>query len=109
MGFKISFSNNPKYRVFNYQPRYYDERKERMEQRYAEKARKEGKSISEVGGNGEDSTYVPGAAIRNGMRNYSSSRREAGNSSVKTIIVLLSLATAVVLVYMLVKYFSLVV
>ena len=47
MGIRLSFFKTPKHKVFNYIPIYYDERKERMQERLdaieKEKAEKEGR------------------------------------------------------------------
>lgn len=65
MAFNISFFKLPKHKVFNYQPLYYDERKERRENVRAdalrEKARREGTEF-------RDENYYPGKYISGKMQ-----------------------------------------
>ena len=69
MGLRLSFFKTPKNRVFNYQPLYYDERKEDLQERIA-RAREETKSKD----------YVPGRNIRmNFRRNLYENKRRPGS------------------------------
>lgn len=89
MGLNFSFFKTPKHRVFNYQPRYYDPRKEALDERIA-RAREEEK--------GKEHDYVPGRNIRTNFRKaVYENRKQAGSPFVMRIIVLISivgLATA---------------
>ncbi len=80
MAFGFKFWHIPEHRVFHYEPRYYDERKERLEALYKkygktmpgekidEMARKEG--LIE-----EEKRYIPGMHIRGSFRETSESKR----------------------------------
>ena len=80
MAFGFKFWHIPEHRVFHYEPRYYDERKERLEALYKkygktmpgekidEMARKEG-MIEEV------KRYIPGMHIRGSFRETYESKR----------------------------------
>ena len=61
MGIRLSFFKTPQHRVFNYTPIYYDERKERMQERLdaieKEKAEKEGREW-------KNERYIPGRNIK---------------------------------------------
>lgn len=83
MGLNFSFFKTPKHRVFNYQPLYYDERKEALQDRIA-KARVEEQ--------GKEREYIPGKNIRTNFRKaIYENRKQAGSPMVMRIIVLLSL------------------
>lgn len=99
MAFNFSFVKLPKHRVFNYQPRYYDERKEKMAERYAEKDRAMGIVNEEK--------YVSGKNIRGKMRSISTNtRKQAMNKSVSRIINILSLLAMMVALYILAQNFT---
>ena len=80
MAFGFKFWHIPEHRVFHYEPRYYDERKERLEALYTkygktmpgekidEMARKEG--LIE-----EEKRYIPGMHIRGSFRETYESKR----------------------------------
>lgn len=75
MAFGFKFWHIPEHRVFHYEPRYYDERKERLEEIYKkygktmpgkeieEMARKEGLIEEDTG-----RRYIPGMHIRGSFR-----------------------------------------
>ena len=75
MAFGFKFWHIPEHRVFHYEPRYYDERKERLEEIYKkygktlpskeieEMARKEGLLEEDKG-----RRYIPGMHIRGSFR-----------------------------------------
>lgn len=107
----ITFFKTPAHRVFNYTPRYYDEKKDKMKERfikygkdpesmdapYTTEAPKDEANTKENGG---QHTYVPGASIRgsfNRKYNVGDGRKQAGNGKVKKIIMLITLAGAVVI------------
>ena len=63
----MNFFNTPSHRAFHYEPRYYDERRERRE-KVAKNAQME-KAIRE-GRTWNDPDYKPGSIIRDSSRNY---------------------------------------
>ena len=104
MGLRISFFKTPKHRVFNYTPIYYDERKERMQERLdaiaKEKAEKEGIEW-------KNKRYVPGRNIRGKMReNMEKNKRHSMSPSVSKIVGLVSLVVLFVLIYYFANYFG---
>lgn len=80
--------------MFNYRPRYYDEEKESLKEKFGA-----------VDGSREKS-YVPGSYIRGSLRNghYSKTR---GASRVQRIIGMVTLVLAFVVIYLIAKYYSL--
>lgn len=104
MGFRLSFFKTPKHRVFNYQPIFYDERKERMQERLEaiekEKAEKEGRAY-------HSERYIPGKNIRGKMREArDNNKRHAMSPSLSRVVGLLSVAILFVLIYYLANYFG---
>jgi len=112
----ISFLPTPKHRVFHYEPRYWNEKEEKMKERYAKYGKEydpkspwEGKedasekNETEVKNHLRDG-YVPGILIRDAYRNgIDSNRRKTTNTKLRTIIIVVSLLLAFVAVY----YFTL--
>ena len=113
MAFGIKFWHIPEHRVFHYEPRYYDERKEKLEALYKkygktmpgeeieEMARKEG-LVDETG-----KRYIPGMHIRGSFRQtYEEKRlsREKDTSPMaiarKVILVLTGIAIAFAAYYL---------
>ena len=91
MGLNFSFFRTPKHRVFNYQPLYYDERKEALQERIA-RAKGEAESKNE--------NYVPGRNIRHNFRkSLYESRKNASTPAVIRLIVLLSIVVLMVALY----------
>jgi hypothetical protein len=98
MALGFSFFKTPKHRVFNYQPLYYDERKEAMKERLerlqVEEMAKEGK-------------YIPGKHIRHSMRKNFYHGKSKGNSLFITrLIIFVSLAGLMIMFYYFARYFS---
>ena len=112
MAFGFKFWHIPEHRVFHYEPRYYDERKERLEALYKkygktmpgekidEMARKEG--LIE-----EEKRYIPGMHIRGSfLETYESKRlsKEKENSPMslvrKLILALTMIALAAAAYYL---------
>ncbi len=60
MGLSFNLFKSTPHRVFHYEPRYYDPKKEAMEERYA-RLNDDGKS--------KEDKYIPGKFIRTHMRN----------------------------------------
>ena len=118
MAFGFKFWHIPEHRVFHYEPRYYDERKERLEELYKkygktmpgekidEMARKEG--LIE-----EEKRDIPGMHIRGSFRETYESKRlskEKENSPmslVKKLILALTMVAIAAAAYYLSKGFVL--
>ena len=113
MAFGIKFWHIPEHRVFHYEPRYYDERKERLEELYKKYgktmpgeeieaiAKKEG-LIDETG-----RRYIPGMHIRGSFRQTYEEKRlskEKDNSPMaiakKVIMILTGVAIAFAAYYL---------
>ena len=92
----LIFFKQSGHRVFNYQPLFYNERKERLNKKMEEAARKE---------KGE---YVPGANIRGSFQKmrYESKRGKVINPA-KRVLNLLTLAIILVALLYFIKYYGL--
>lgn len=104
MGFRLSFFKTPKHRVFNYTPIFYDERKERMQERLdaieKEKAEQEGREW-------KNERYIPGRNIRGKMRDaMENNKRHAMSPSLSKIVGLVSVGILFVLIYYFANYFG---
>lgn len=118
MGLKLSFFRTPKNRVFNYQPLYYDERKEELEQRIA-RAKNEVKSeewaaqneqqIEESAKNIKGNPhYIPGKNIRHNFRkSLYENRRRPGSPFLMRMVVLLSMIAIMIALYYVAQAFGL--
>lgn len=105
----ITFFKTPSHRVFNYTPRYYDEKKDKMKERFV-KYGKDPESMNTPYSTetpqseaptetNKDHQYVPGASIRGSFsrkHNVGDNRKSAGNSKTKMFIMLITLAGAVI-------------
>lgn len=129
MGLKLSFFKTPKNRVFNYQPLYYDERKEELEQRIArakdeakseewaaQKAAENAQSNPENQNQSTDKTrlnkdnphYVPGKNIRHNFRkSLYENRRRPGSPFLMRMVVLLSMIAIMIALYYVAQAFGL--
>lgn len=84
------FFKTPKHRVFNYQPLYYDPRKEELEEKIENQRKRDA---------GE---YVPGDNVRKGFRRIQyESKRSSGPSK---LIRFVSLVSIVILIYVLMRF-----
>ncbi|MBE6229513.1 MAG: hypothetical protein E7119_02860 [Bacteroidales bacterium] len=84
------FFKTPKHRVFNYQPLYYDPRKEELEEKIENQRKRDA---------GE---YVPGDNVRKGFHRIKyESKRSSGASM---IIRLISVITLGIVVYLLMRF-----
>lgn len=92
--FNFGFFGTPEHRVFNYKPRYYDPEKEALKEKFGA-----------VDGS-RDKNYVPGSHIKGSFRggNYQRTRK-AGRAS--GIIGMISLILAFVVIYLIAKYYPL--
>lgn len=122
----ITFFPQQKHKVFNYQPRYYDERKERLRELYAKYGKEypgdkdataqkaaedlkdvatysEVKEVMEASGQKTSRTgsYIPGQYIRSAYRKDTATRlsEEKNHSPLRTIIVLITIVAAVLVAY----------
>lgn len=105
---RLSFFPTPSHRVFQYKPRFYDEKEEQLRKMYEKYGKeypgdekKEGVKKAE---NAEPAQtqkeYVPGQSIRGSFqRGIQSSRRQAGNQKLKSIIVVITLVIVFVAAY----------
>ncbi len=83
MALNLSFFKTPKHKVFNYQPLYYDERKERLQEQIAKAKEKE---------LGKSKDYVPGRNIRMNFRKpLYENRRSPGSPLILRVVILISL------------------
>lgn len=92
--FNFGFFGTQEHRVFNYRPRYYDEEKEALKEKFGD-----------VDGTKEKS-YAPGSYIRGSLRNgkYSKTR---GANKVQRVIGAVTLILAFVVIYLIAKYYQL--
>lgn len=122
----ITFFPRPKHKVFNYTPRYYDERKERLKELYdkygkeypgddkvsAQQAAEDLKDVAtysevrqvmEADGRkaSRSGAYVPGQYIRSAYRRDTATRisEEKSHSPLRTVIVCITIIAAVLVAY----------
>lgn len=123
----ITFFPRPKHRVFNYQPRYYDERKERLKELYAKYGKEypgdekasvqqaaedlkdvasaaEVREVMDTPGqkqNRSGASYIPGQYIRSAYRKDTATRisEEKSHSPLRTVIVCITIIAAVLVAY----------
>ncbi|HJB44036.1 MAG TPA: hypothetical protein IAB87_04535 [Candidatus Coprenecus merdipullorum] len=100
----ISFFKTPEHRVFHYEPRYWDERKEHREQvkneALREKAMREGKEW-------KDEAYKPGMYISGRLQEQArNSRRGSLNKNLTRIIGLVSVAIFFAFLIYFAKYYT---
>ncbi len=95
MGFNFNFFGSDEHRTFSYKPRYYDEEKEALKQKFGH-----------VDGSDKDKPYVPGSHIRGSLRDGNYSRSTKQNRSGKIIGMVGLVLFAVILIYI-AKFYSL--
>ena len=100
----ISFFKTPEHRVFHYEPRYWDESKERREhvenEALKEKALREGKEW-------KDEAYKPGMYISGRLQEQArNSRRGSLNKNLTRIIGLVSVAIFFAFLIYFAKYYT---
>lgn len=89
----MAFIRIPKHRYFNYQPLYYDEKKERMEQRLKEFGKTDDTEV-------KDDTYYPGKYLRGKMRdNVYEHRRSSMKPSLSRLLKISLFLIVMVLAY----------
>lgn len=98
---KISFFRIPEHRKYNYAPRYYDPRKERLEELYKkygktpegmERAESEFRAEERAAGNNDH--YVPGSLIQKAYRNTGDRYSEPKKSPIRYLIGFCTLVAA---------------
>ena len=124
---RISFFPTPAHRTFHYEPRFYDERKEKMKERYekygkeypdgaqatdaAEKADSPAMETSQKNAENKEfvsarDRYIPGRSIRGAFQaELERNRKQAGNAKVKKVIMLITIAAALIAAYYLAEGF----
>ena len=118
MAFGFKFWHIPEHRVFHYEPRYYDERKERLEELYKKYGKTmPGEAIDEMarkeGLVEEEKRYIPGMHIRGSFRatyeekRLSKEKENSPMSMVKMIILALTMVAIAAAAYYLSKGFIL--
>lgn len=119
MAFGFKFWHIPEHRVFHYEPRYYDERKERLEEIYKKYGKtmpgEEIEAIARRKGLDEEKErrYIPGMHIRGSFRRTYEEKRlssEKENSAigiVKKIILAVTLVAIAAAAYLLSRGFVL--
>ena len=91
MALNFSFFRKTPHRVYHYEYRYYDPRKEAMEERLAR---------LHEGEMAKKGIYVPGRFIRTHMRkNIYGNRKDSGKMFITRIVILLSLAVLIIAAY----------
>ncbi len=105
MGLNFSFFKTPKHRVFTYQPLYFDEQKERLEElkndARREKAEKEGLRW-------KNERYIPGKNIRGSIRGANQrNRRHAMNPTTRKVVGVLSIILVIAIMFYAADYFRL--
>ena len=119
MAFGIKFWHIPEHRVFHYEPRYYDERKEKLEELYKKYGKtmpgEEIEAIAREEGLTDETgkRYIPGMYIRGSFRQtfvekrLSKEKENSAMSWVKKIILALTLVAIAFAAYYLSKGFIL--
>ena len=112
---RITFFSTPEPRQYNYRPRYYDERKERLEELYKKYGRTpEGMRKAEAeaslleASEGSADHYVPGSLIHGAYeraRKNAEQPRNRTRSRIKTILTVVTVLLIVLLAWFLGKGF----
>jgi len=91
MGFSFNFFRSTPHRVFHFDPRYFDPKKEAMDERYArlDDAQK-----------AKEDRYIPGKYIRTNMRrNLYGNKKDSGKVLAVRVVILVSLFILIMLAY----------
>jgi len=89
MGLSLNFFRPTPHRVFHYENRYYDPKKEAMAERYAELEREK---------KGKSDDYVPGRIIRTKMRhNMYHNTKDSGKVFMNRVVILISILILIIL------------
>lgn len=96
MGLNLGLFKTPRHRVFNYQPLYYDERKEALNEK-VEKARRK-----------EAGDYVPGEDIKGAFSKMKYNvKRSKSKDSTRRFITLITLVVFMIALVYIAKYMGL--
>lgn len=105
MAFGFKFWHIPEHRVFHYEPRYYDERKEKLEEIYKKYGKtmpgKEIEAMARKEGLIEEDTgkrYIPGMHIRGSFRRTYEEKRLSEEKETSTLSIVKKIVLALTLV-----------
>ncbi|MCX4334180.1 MAG: hypothetical protein OSJ55_04780 [Bacteroidales bacterium] len=95
MGFNFGFFGSSEHRVFNYKPRYYNEEKEALKDKFGH-----------VDGTKEKEPYTPGSYIKGSLRDGNYQRTRGANKAQK-IIGMVGLLVFFAVLILIAKFYSL--
>lgn len=87
------------HRVFHYRPRYYDEEKEALKQKF-------GKVDGSLDREKEKGTYVPGSYIKGSLRDGEYSRTRSNANKAQNIIGLVGLLLIGIILFNIAKFYT---
>ena len=100
MGFNFNFFGTSEHRVFNYKPRYYDQKKEALKETFGQVDGSAGKKDS------QKSDYTPGSYLKDSLRDGHYQKTRQTNKAQQIIGVVGLILFFIVLVYI-AKFYSL--
>ena len=92
------------HRVFNYKPMYYDKEKEELKRRFGAV---DGSREREIEKSKEEGTYVPGAYLKESMREGSRRVRRSHSNKAQNIIGLVGLLLVFIVLFYIAKFYTL--
>ena len=92
------------HRVFNYKPIYYDKEKEEMKRMFGAV---DGSREREIEKSKEEGTYVPGAYLKESMREGSRRVRRSQSNKAQTLIGLVGLLLVFIVLFYIAKFYTL--
>lgn len=93
----LRFFKLPKYRTFNYKPRYYDPIKDEVQER---------ERLIEHEVNADRGSYIPGSSIRGNIKHqFQNSRKEVTKSKPQTLLIRLMLMVIIFLILYFIQRF----
>lgn len=92
------------HRVFNYKPIYYDKEKEELKRRFGAV---DGSREREIEKSKEEGTYVPGAYLKESMREGSRRVRRSHSNKAQNIIGLVGLLLVFIVLFYIAKFYTL--
>ena len=92
------------HRVFNYKPIYYDKEKEEMKRMFGAV---DGSREREIEKSKEEGTYVPGAYLKESMREGSRRVRRSHSNKAQNIIGLVGLLLVFIVLFYIAKFYTL--
>ena len=99
MGFNFGFFGTPEHRVFKYRPRYYDEQKEALKERFGEV---DG-SADRNGGK----PYTPGSIVKGSFRDGKYQQTRPGATRAQKVIGLVGMVLVFVVIIFIARIYSL--